>query len=114
MEVVPKQLLEWKVVLTVEVLIQSLFTYNSLIGVHVGNRYVGRKGSDCDKEGGLHPKHLTYWLLLTEVEPFSFFPECLVMNYLLFRNVQNEQQDEQLFVSYAPGLEARYALNPSL
>lgn len=34
--------------------------YKSLMGEHIGNRYVGRKGSDCDEEGELHPKHLPY------------------------------------------------------
>jgi len=64
----------------VEVLIQSLFTYKSLMGEHVGNRYVGSKGSDFDKERELHLKCLLYWLPLMEVEPFSFFLECLVVN----------------------------------
>lgn len=47
----------------------------------------GREGSDCDEEGELHPKHLPYWLLLMEDEPFSFFPEYLVMNLSSVRNV---------------------------
>lgn len=60
MEVVPKQLLEWTIILIMEVLIQSLFMCKSLMGEHVGNRYMGGKGSDCDEEGELHPKHLPY------------------------------------------------------
>lgn len=45
---------------------------------HVGNRYVGRRGLDCDQQGGLYPLDLVASLGGCRV--LQLLSECLVMN----------------------------------